>query len=79
MVRYLIAIGATAGVLALSACGSEKCIVLANGGNKLCGDEAAAWCDSTDAIRNSTGNTGDPMTDQTVRDSQAACDEIRDQ
>lgn len=46
----LLAAGCLAG--ALSGCGgSQDCIVLALGGNKLCGSDAAAWCRSTDAIR----------------------------
>ena len=63
-----------AAVVALSAigCGDADCIILVNGGNKLCGDDAKAWCDSTDSLRSAAsglgGNTGD---------SQNACDAMR--
>ena len=55
MRRSLAAIAA-AGALALgaSACGSSQsgpCVVLAEGGNELCGAPAAAWCRATDPIR----------------------------
>lgn len=45
----------------------EKCVITALGGNKLCGDEARAWCDSTDALRDLSGDAS----------SQAVCDELR--
>jgi hypothetical protein len=65
------------GVLALEGCGSnEDCIILANGGNKLCGDDARAWCDTTDSIRSAADGLSD---DPTIDDSQAACDTIRSQ
>lgn len=41
------------------------CIILANGGNKLCGADAAAWCDSTDEFR------------ERDSDSQRLCNKIR--
>lgn len=31
--------------------GAEDCIILAMGGNKLCGEDARAWCDSTTELR----------------------------
>lgn len=64
---------------------SEQCIILANGGNKLCGADAEAWCDSTDAIRDSAGDAlndptyGDPSAAAANADSQAMCDELRGQ
>jgi hypothetical protein len=68
--------------LAISACGSDdqqNCVVLANGGNTLCGDKAAAWCDSTDAIRqDGMDDGGDPNVTESIRKSQAVCDQIRD-
>lgn len=61
----------------LSSTGSNsKCVVTAMGGNKLCGDDARAWCDSTDSIRSEVRGLGD---DATIDDSQATCDEIRSQ
>lgn len=79
----LIITGAALAV-ALPACGSqEDCIVLANGGNKLCGEEAKAWCSSTDSIRN-VGQTaaddstfGDQGISDSISESQAMCDQIR--
>lgn len=68
----------------LSACSADElaggdCIILTNGGNKLCGEDAKVWCDSSDNLRDTTG-----MEDylsfsdkQTIAESQAACDEIR--
>lgn len=78
-----------AGVVAGAGCGSSgsgapaedggACIVLANGGNKLCGGDARAWCDSTDAIRGASGDTGDLGLDATVDESQRVCDDLRAQ
>ena len=68
-------IGVTLGaVVALSSigCGEEDCIILAVGGNKLCGDDAKAWCDSTDSLRSAAGRFGGD-----TGDSQATCDTIR--
>jgi hypothetical protein len=54
----------------LSNTGSNgKCIVTALGGQKLCGDDAKAWCDATDSFR-------DPS-DPDSADAQAICDDIR--
>jgi hypothetical protein len=48
LVTVCVAAGATLGLVALPGCGgSENCIILANGGNKLCGDDARVWCDTT--------------------------------
>lgn len=68
-----------AAAIALAGCGSDQCIVLANGGNKLCGEDAAAWCDSTDAVRDTTG-FGQYISEQdkqAISDSQQTCDDIR--
>jgi hypothetical protein len=79
--RSLFAAAVAAGALAaLPGCGSSSdCIILANGGNKLCGDDAAAWCDSTDAGRNAVSGLGSSEVDASMRDSQDACDSIRGQ
>jgi hypothetical protein len=45
--------------------GRRMCIILANGGNTLCGADAAAWCDSTDEFREGKSK------------SQRLCDKIR--
>jgi hypothetical protein len=57
----------------LSGIGLNKnpCIVTAVGGSTLCGDEAKAWCDSTDRFRR--------LAPSVSSDSQATCDEIRGQ
>lgn len=47
--------------------GGQECVITALG-EKLCGNDAVAWCASTDAIRDETGDT----------ESQAVCDRIRD-
>lgn len=47
----------------------NPCIVTAIGGSTLCGDEAKAWCDTTDGLR-ALDRSGSS-------DSQATCDEIR--
>lgn len=76
MSRYL-ALVVLIGAFLFSACGgSEDCIVLANGGNKLCGSDAAAWCESTDGIRD-TANTLDPG-NADVRESQSVCDDLNE-
>jgi hypothetical protein len=73
MKRLLLPILAAA---VLAGCGSSSsgtCIVLANGGNTLCGATAAAWCRSTDAIR-----ALDP-TNPTIASSVAACQQVESQ
>jgi hypothetical protein len=55
--RRILALTVAIGALALAAAGcgsssSQDCIVLANGGNTVCGETAATWCRSTDPIRN---------------------------
>jgi hypothetical protein len=52
----------------LSSSGSNgKCIVTALGGQKLCGDDAKAWCDATDSLR----------VDSDATEAQRVCDDIR--
>lgn len=61
------------------------CIVLANGGNKLCGDTAKAWCTSTDDTRRASlelaqdADLGDPQTAASIQESQSYCDALRAQ
>ena len=59
------------GCLALAACGSQgsNCLVLANGGNTVCGGTAAAWCRITDSLRQGS-------TLSAVQQTQAACDTL---
>ena len=77
------ALASTAGCGAMDEIAGQDCIILANGGNKLCGDDAKTWCDTTDNVRKSAEEFatdpefGDPGTASSVRDSQAACDAIR--
>jgi hypothetical protein len=47
---------------------NASCIVLVASGNRLCGDDARAWCTATDELRRS---------DPSQRASQRACDRIR--
>jgi len=85
-------IAAAAVALPLTGCaasnefaGTQDCIILAVGGNKLCGDDAKAWCDSTDGVRDSAQEMasdptyGDASTSDSVRQAQADCDTIRGQ
>lgn len=44
----------------------EQCLVTVSG-NKLCGEDAKAWCNATDDLRTADADT----------QSQAVCDEIR--
>lgn len=53
---------------------SSQCIVLANGGNKLCGEDAAVWCKSTNAIREV--NRGSGPLGNSVEESQKLCKRI---
>lgn len=54
----------------ISSTGSNgKCIVTALGGQKLCGDDAKAWCNATDNLRAQGGAD--------AAESQALCDDIR--
>lgn len=59
--------------------GGQDCLITATG-EKLCGQEAVAWCEATDGIREEaqrySGETG--TFDSTVSKSQAVCDSIRD-
>lgn len=48
----------------------HECIVLALGGRKLCGQDAAAWCKSTDSIR-ADAQPGDPD-----YDSKQSCQDL---
>jgi hypothetical protein len=44
--------------------GDQECIVLALGGNKLCGADAASWCRATDDIGDrSSAQPGDDLYD----------------
>ena len=76
------------GAVALPGCSTaeltgQKCIVLANGGNKLCGNDAKAWCESTDSIRSGAQDLqneyGDGSIDTSISESQSLCDDIRGQ
>jgi hypothetical protein len=74
---FCAALGAIVSVLGVGCGSSDDCIILANGGNKLCGDDAAAWCNSTDALRDVAGEISDRRLAEANANSQAACDEIR--
>lgn len=58
-----------------AASNSEPCIVTATA-QKLCGDDARAWCSATDALRNSVGG-GSVAEQMAAESSQSACDTIR--
>jgi hypothetical protein len=73
--------------VALPACGGsgsvdKPCIILADGGNKLCGDDAVTWCDTTAGERKralelaSDPEFGDPSTASEIRQAQADCKAI---
>jgi hypothetical protein len=63
--------------LATTTSAAADCIILTNGGNKLCDEDAAAWCRSTDGIREAARGSGNEAVDETLQSSQQACDEIR--
>jgi hypothetical protein len=71
--RTLLLAIAAAGLLA--GCGGSSdaakadCIILANGGNKLCGHDAATWCVETESAR-----TG--ASDPTLRQSERDCRQL---
>lgn len=73
--RALVVALALAAPVALAGCSAEElaggnCIILANGGNKLCGEDAKAWCDSTEEFRQGDPEFGiEPDTE-----SQKVCD-----
>jgi hypothetical protein len=77
-VRTMVGAAVIAVALGIGACAETdeaagNCIILANGGNKLCGADAATWCDTTDEFRE-----GDPALGlKGDNESQAACDQIR--
>lgn len=45
------------------------CIILANGGNKLCGEDAKAWCQTTEKLREGDAALGI----EADTESQAVC------
>jgi uncharacterized membrane protein len=78
MKKVMVILAASAALAGVSGCsassiggGNEQCIVLALGGNKLCGADAATWCRTTDSIRKSSG--------QDMSDSQMTCDSLESQ
>lgn len=86
MTKTVVALVALA---ALAGCGGGNsdsaddgpCIVLADGGNKLCGGDAAAWCRATDADRHQSidaVDAYDAMDEGPVqlRQSQYDCDAL---
>lgn len=75
-----IGIGAVAYVQHRAHKADEPCIILAAGGNKLCGSDAAAWCRSTDSIRQSASNlSSDPTTSSSLSQSESDCSSIEAQ
>jgi len=67
------------GAFAISGCAASDqagltgdCIILANGGNKLCGEDAKAWCASTDDLRQGEPTLGV----EADTESQAVCDSL---
>ena len=74
--RRLALLGAVLGGMAsLGGCSAMDevagdCIILTNGGNKLCGEDAKAWCEGTEEFRQ-----GDPVLGlEADTESQAVCD-----
>src|ERR1022692_2240154 len=78
----LVLVASIAAVIGLGACGSSRsssaCIILANGGRKLCGKEAAVWCKSTEGLRQTSGElVGNESTlGQSVKESKRACESV---
>jgi hypothetical protein len=74
----LIAFGSIiSGCASLNSVTASQCIVLANGGRKLCGEEAAAWCKSTNAIRESAQGSG--AINESIKESQKLCKKIENE
>lgn len=77
--KIVVAVGVLWIVLAL-AYNHEKntsnCLITTTA-QKLCGDDARVWCDSTDADRALNSDTGDVVADLTVQEAQDSCDLIR--
>src|SRR5688572_6163982 len=61
-----VAVGAAWLVLIGSTGSNARCVITAQG-QKLCGDDASAWCDATDSLRDISRDS----------ESQAVCDDIR--
>lgn len=57
---------------------TSRCIITTASAQKLCGDDARAWCDATDADRAVASDTGDALNDLNVQRAQDACDLIRE-
>lgn len=87
---FRLAMVVAGAALALTACGGDSqpvkrakaspspddCIILANGGRKLCDADAVAWCSETDAIRDESQSSGSFELDQATQDSQEECNRI---
>lgn len=52
----------------------DFCMVLADAGRKLCGQEAVAWCESTAPMREQ--KTGDAAADKMLASARESCDEV---
>jgi hypothetical protein len=66
--------------VALSGCASEQCIVTGLG-NKVCGADAAAWCEINEPMReefrNAPASEADPTLKEQIRQTDEACDAVR--
>lgn len=75
----LVMAASIAAAVGLAACGgsgsSSACIILANGGRKLCGQEAVAWCHSTKAIRQTSSElaSDDSAIGKSIKESEESC------
>lgn len=89
MKRLIVLAALAAAVLPLTACGgssdnhaSASCMILTEGGNKLCGEDAKVWCNSTDTIREQGIKVATKALDSAsaiaLTRAQSDCDNIRD-
>jgi len=74
MRRYLFALPVIVVMALLSSCGSDECVILVNGGRRLCGSEAVAWCEGSEEIRKSVG--GLTSLSNEVKKTEELCEKI---
>jgi hypothetical protein len=78
----VLVVAVVVGAISISVFGAggvaDACIVTSNG-NKVCGADAAAWCDVNAPIRDQVSGDpdADPFIAEQMRSTDDACDEVR--